>query len=66
MFAGGLSFVLALLAGLWAAIRATRDRFSGRYELTRRVFIGVVVFIVVAVLAGWLTAAQQGYPLNGF
>jgi len=71
LFAGIASAGLSIAAGIWTAVRLpTGARVPGGSlprpgslpgDLLLRIFTGTAVFLLLAVLTGWMSAAWQGY-----
>jgi hypothetical protein len=62
-FVGIASFLLsAASAALLAATMGLGRSLSQRSAIIVRILIGTTVFLLVALIAGWITAAASGYP----
>ncbi len=59
---GVFSVSLSVFAGLTAAFKWGYGQ-TGARGICKRIVIGLTVFFCMAVLAGWIAALLQGYPL---
>jgi len=67
LISGWLSVGVAIVSGVFVAVRSLPilgERI--RSESMMRIFLGTMTFLCVAIIAGWLTAELQNYPLGIF